>query len=367
MGEVPTEDETIEQEVMPPKTKSCEELLQEYRKRCETLGTPKGFLINFDVDGDTQKITPPFTSDGTDDTTIAAQTTYNPAPANVGGNTHLWGRQETSERDSKIVLFQETEADGRWQIDREVPIFPGQDPFDCGIIQGEHVFGNVVVWPDIDNPKEIHYKTVFRRYKESFAEIVDENGEMAEPFASGPEKMKDIRLVDRQNGKIGVFTRPQKANFGGLGKIGYFEINSLDELETALAKYDTDTEEGQSTLIQGICNDDEWVGANQVTLLDDGNIGVLGHIARFRLSDPENPDSSKIKDYYGISFIFDPNTRQASDVKIIITAENFPPVKPNKEDLGSVYFTGGFDKQQKILYGSVGDVFGCGVSIECPF
>lgn len=360
------ENETnIEEEINPSRVKSCEQLLLEFKKRCELKGTPKGELIDFDTEKDISKITAPFQKGDTDIRNILAElTAYNLSPIVIDGQTHLLGRVESksSEKDSEIALFEE--VDGRWQLDAESPIYPGQDPFDCGIIQGEHVFGNVETWTDTDNPEITHYRTVFRRYRENLSEIVDGEGKITEPFAVGPEKMKDIRLVDLKNGKIGVFTRPQKENFGGLGKAGYLEISSLDELEAALAKYDQD--EDQSSLIPDLCQDDEWVGVNQAILLEDGRIGVLGHIARFRKTEPDNPESPKVKDYFGMAFIFDPKTLKASNMKIIITADNFPAVEPKKADLGSVYFLGGINDSNQ-LYGSVGDVKGCGAEIEDPF
>jgi hypothetical protein len=368
------ENETVEEEAKPSQARSCEQLLEEYRKSNE-ISRPEGMLLDFDIDTDSiQKITPPFSIDETNAKVIAVQhtTTYNPSPIQINGKTHLLGRMEIessqlqSELDSKIGLFEESDS-SHWHTNKQTPVFSGQDPFDWCVVQGEHIFGNVEVWPDPENPTQTHYRTVFRRYKEDFSEIVNEKNEIAEPFAVSPEKMKDVRLVDLENGKIGVFARPQKENFGGLGKIGYFEINNLDELEEALTKYNE--EDDQTSLIEGICNDEEWAGVNQSILLDDGTLGILGHIARFRLSDPDNPESPKVKDYYGITFNFDPKTRQASNVKIIITAEDFEKVKPKKDDLGSIYFPGGLIKvdDHYELYGSVGDARGCVAKVDDPF
>lgn len=365
------ENEPTEQEVIPTEAKSCDQLYFEYKERCEKEGEPKGDLLDFNTKQDIRKITPPFSTDNTDTSTIAverATITFNPSPIIQKGPTHLFVRRESCELDSEIVLHKE-DVDGHCAIDEEISPFPGQDPFDCGVIQEAHIFGNVVVWPDLNNPDETHYKTVFRRYKENFSEITDENGKITEPFAFGPEKMKDIRLVDRENGKIGVLPRPQKENFGGLGKIGYFEIDSLDELEEALAKYDA--EEDQSTLIQGICIDAEWAGANQVWNLGEDQIGVFGHIARSRPKNPNKPEGPKVKDYYGITFEFNPETRQASNVQMVITSRSFPVIEPTKTDLGEVYFMGGVKELNKlgpnIVYGAVADEAGTKASIKYPF
>ena len=75
-------------------------------------------------------------------------------------------------------------------------------------------------------------------------------------------------------------TRPQgnifangKCYEAGRGKIGYTILHSLNELTP------------EAILEATIFNDqfilEEWGGCNQLFLLDDGNVGILSHIARF--------------------------------------------------------------------------------------
>lgn len=47
-------------------------------------------------------------------------------------------------------------------------------------------------------------------------------------FSSGPAMMKDIRLIELLDGRIGVLTRPQ-GEVGGRGQIGFTIIDSLEE------------------------------------------------------------------------------------------------------------------------------------------
>jgi hypothetical protein len=49
-------------------------------------------------------------------------------------------------------------------------------------------------------------------------------------FAVGPQWMKDIRLVELADRRIGVFTRPKGEYFGGQAEIGFTIIDNLDDL-----------------------------------------------------------------------------------------------------------------------------------------
>lgn len=286
-------------------------------------------------------------------------TVYNPAPIEIDGHLHIWARVEerTDEKNSAVMLFKQ-EENGEWTPVEGAPVFKGlQDPFYCGIIDGDHVFGGVQIY-DVPGTSHLGYRTLFYRYKNSWP---------VAPFAMGPKHMKDIRLIQRENGRISVFTRPQGGDqFGGMGKIGYVEIASLDELEEALAEFDQ--KKDPNTLIQGLFVDGklgegEWGGANQLFLLPDGKIGVLGHIAGF------NGDGKK--DYYPITFVFDPKTKSVSHVQIIATAAQFPPVVAKKGDLGSILFSGGLvqsdEEGYSWLYVGIGDSKGGRILIEDPF
>ena len=74
--------------------------------------------------------------------------------------------------------------------------------------------------------------------------------------------MKDIRLIAMENGKIGVFTRPQGE---GPGTIGFTTVNSLEQLSIAVI----------NDAPLGSFMPEEWGGANEIHLLEDGLLGVL--------------------------------------------------------------------------------------------
>ena len=173
------------------------------------------------------------------------------------------------------------EQGGVWHPRRGDPVFPLQDPF-FSRIHGELVVGGVETFPDPAKPGMVNWRTRFYRGRDV---------RTLEPFASGPDGMKDIRLVELSDGRIGVFTRPQ-GEVGGRGIIGYTEIGSLDEL-TADAIL-------SAKLLTEQFHPDEWGGVNEAHLLANGLIGVLGHIAHY--------DAQMNKHYYPMVFAYDPRT-----------------------------------------------------------
>jgi len=96
----------------------------------------------------------------------------------------------------------------------------------------------------------------------------------------------------------------------------------------------------------------EWGGVNDLHILKDGRIGIVGHVARM-------VDGKK--DYYAAICVFDPKTRTHTDWEIIATADDLAQaginIKPKKEDLGSVYYPSGSVRNAGYLdlYAGVGD------------
>lgn len=325
--------------------KSYRELLFEFNHKNKQKSLSNGELLRFNIESD-------------------ALTVYNPAPIVIDGKTYLWARVEgrTTEKNSVVRLFKEGKND-EWEVVEAAPIFKKlQDPFYCGMIEGYHILGGVQIY-DVPETSDLGYRTVFYRYRNSFAGLVNPSGEICNPFVVGPEKMKGIRLIQRANGRIGVTTRPQ-GQFGGRGRIGYFEIESLNTLEGALADYDR--QKNLKTLNGGLFIDEEWGGANELFNIPDGRIGVLGHIAGFDKNSPK-------KNYYSITFIFDPETRSVSTVQLIARAEQFPPVevkKGEKGDLRSICYSGGLirlDNGYAWLYVGIGDTKAGRILIKDPF
>lgn len=336
----------------------------------------KGEILRFNIEAAVRRVAL-FLQEksGLDDKSIAAEvdgyTFYNSSKKMViEGQSYIIVRGESIKReDDSVILFFKIGEDGLCELDEQAPILSGQDPFGCGVCGDESVIGEVATYRDKNKISPEHpdgnlcYRTVFYKFKDSIYELKGENNSTPDPFAVGPEGMKDIRLIERSNGKIGVFIRPQ-GTVGFFGKIGYCEVDNINELQILFDKldkinYPEDPEFEQvkafleSIIIEGLCYENEWVGANDLELLEDSagkeKIGVVGHIAHVAQDpkgrmDPDKPDRMLMqKNYYGMSFIFDPDTKKKTPMEIILTAENFDKVEPKDIRMGSVNFIGGLD------------------------
>jgi len=274
----------------------CTELLQRFEeKEALTMGEELRFL---GVDGrDVYNITAPFEISfgiGHDERIITV----------IAGRVEKRGDKAKSQ----IVFFEENEK-GEWTPVAGAQPFPLEDGF-VTRIKDEIIFGGVSAYPQPTetDPNNVGYKTVF--YRGTNLSSLKEN-----QFATGPEKMKDIRLVGPlKNGKIGVFTRPQ-GDIGGKGKIGYLEIDRLEDLDNPEIMKNAKIIENQFAT-------GEWGGANDLHLLSDGRIEVIGHIAY--QDEPDTEGKEGAKHYYAMSFIYDPSNHTATPIEIIATIKNFP-------------------------------------------
>ncbi len=203
-------------------------------------------------------------------------------------------------------IFFEKKAD-KWQVVKDISPLNLQDPF-ISKIGSELIVGGVEVYskPSAEYPNNTSYLTAFYRGTD-FNELQE--------FTRGPELMKDLRIVELADDKIGVFTRPgdiftrSKDKIGGM--IGYTEINSLVDLNPENIN--------KAEIINNMFEEKEWGGANVLYLLENGQIGVLGHIARF--------NKAGEKEYYAMTWEFNPKTKKTSNKKIIATRDNFPAGK----------------------------------------
>jgi len=311
---------------------SCRVLLDKYRQKNETDCISEGELLEFDLPNH-----------------ISDLTVYNPTkPIVLNNGKYLLGRMEPrNSEDSQIVFFKE--RNNRWSLAEKAPIFDLQDPFHIENVQGFNILGGVRTF--FEKNEKLGYRTVFYRYKNGLSNLFNKNGKIKKPFAVGPKGMKDIRLIQLNSGKIAIFTRPQ-GGVAGLGQIGYAEADKLSDLQKMIPR---------AKLIDGQFRHDEWGGANELHLLEDGKVGVLGHIAHY--------EGDK-KHYYAMSFIFDPKNLKAGPLKILTTADDFPYVSPKNSALGKVIFSGGLlRKEDKTadLYVGIGDVRAGKITIRDPF
>ncbi|OXS57692.1 hypothetical protein B1A99_16720 [Cohnella sp. CIP 111063] len=274
---------------------SCMQLLEEYAASC-IEGT--ALKLRFaEVGGrDVYNITAPFKAEGVD--VIA-------------------GRVEARDsEDAEIVFF--AERDGWWRPLPGAPSLPYQDPFVCSV-GGEWIVGGVEAWAIPDDPNGFScWRTVFFRGKTL--------GELRH-FATGPDLMKDIRLLELPDGRIAVCTRPQGA-VGGLGQIGFTVLDSLEQLTAERLE--------QATIYDDQFIPEEWGGANELHLLSNGDIGVLGHIARY--------DEAGDRHYYPMTFAIRPDTGARTAMKIIAVRSDFEPGSAKRPDLTDILFSGGLKR-----------------------
>lgn len=302
------------------KPQTCKELLETYEAKGHRTKGEK--LIFEGVDGrDVYNITAPFEDEG--NIVIAGRV--------EGRNTQY----------SDIIFF--TCRDNIWEPRKNTISFKLQDPFFTKI-HGELIIGGVEVRPYEKQPDLLCWRTLFYRGR---------NINELKHFASGPDWMKDIRLVQLEDERIGVFTRPM-GEIGGRGQIGFTIINTLDDLNADVIS--------NAKLLKDQFVKEEWGGTNELHLLNNGLIGVLGHIARY--------DENKNRHYYSVTFSLNPDTFEFTPMKIIATRDNFKTGDRKSQDLDDVIFSGGIVRKpdgKAVLYVGVSDAEAHCIFIPDPF
>jgi hypothetical protein len=274
---------------------------------------------------------------------IGERDVYNiTAPFLDEGRRVLAGRVEARDcEDSEIMFF--TERDGIWSPQEGAPVFRLQDPFFTHV-DGELVLGGVQIYPHPGLPGELKWRTLM--YKgPSLAKL--------QLFFTGPEGMKDIRLVQLPGGDIAVFTRPQGQK-GGRGKIGFIRVGGLEQLSAQLVQ--------DAPLLEEQFAEGEWGGVNEAMVLANGLVGVLGHIARF--------DENGNRNYYPMVFALNPDTGEHSEIEIIAVRDDFIPGPAKRKDLTNVVFSGGIVRRTDDtadLYAGTGDAEAQWIRIPDPF
>ncbi|WHY19751.1 DUF1861 family protein [Paenibacillus sp. G2S3] len=265
------------------------------------------------------------------------------APFQYNGEDVLLGRVEERDSEFSQVFFFTCENEV-WSPRVHTHTYNLQDP--CyALIKGELIVGGVELLTAADDPARIvSWITQFYR---GFA--IDSLCH----FSSGPGTMKDIRLIELADGRIGIFTRPQGAR-GGRGQIGFTIIHSLEELNEQTF---IDAEVLQDQFIS-----EEWGGANEAHLLSNGHVGVLGHIACF--------DTMDNKHYYSMVFSINPETFETTPIKIIAARSDFPIGPGKRPELSDVIFSGGLIRLgngRAVLSVGVSDAEAYQIDIPDPF
>lgn len=269
---------------------------------------------------------------------------YNPAVLSLGGELLLAGRVESRANclDAEIQFFLETEP-GVWTPLPDMEPIPLEDP-SITVINGEIILAGVEAdWDPNDDSVCTGLRMRFFRGRtpQSLTE-----------FASGPEGMKDVRLVELTDGRIGALTRPQGGRFGR-GRIGFTILDSLEEISPDRLM--------EATILDDIIPQDAWGGSNAAYLLEDGDIGVLAHQAT-------RDDIGA--HYVATTFRLNPETLAYTAFRTIATRDTFPKGPAKREDLYDVVFPGGLVQNGSdswILYTGLSDAAVGRTEIRNPF
>lgn len=263
-----------------------------------------------------------------------------------GGRQYLFGRVERRNEWARswVRLFVNTGKD-RWELVPDAPWYQLEDPY-ISIIDGTLVMGGTHVRYDASRI-ETYYGYFYQG--KSLSDL--------RYYTTGPDYMKDIRLVRLANGKVGVFSRPRDekimAKYKCESMIGFAILDDIDSLSArsiAAAPY-----------IEGMFAEGEWGGCNQCYLLDSGLIGVIGHKCY-----KENGNSV----YMNTAFVFDPVSRRVLQDRIIGTRNCYPEGPSKIPTLQDCAFTSGIVMREDgrvDLYSGIGDCQEGRIVIDYPF
>ncbi|MCC3356831.1 DUF1861 family protein [Bacillus sp. REN16] len=272
-------------------------------------------------------------------------------PFSYKNKTYIFGRVENRAEWARswVRLFLNTGKD-EWTLVQDSMIYQLEDPY-IAFIDNELVMGGTHV-----RYKQGEVDTFFAYFYKG-TEL-----DNLYYFTTGPEYMKDIRLVQLENNQIGVFSRPRseeiRKKYGSESIVGYTTISHLNELTAEVIE--------NAPIIEGLFGKDEWGGCNQCYLLSSGYIGVIGHKCYNQPTD----DGEEIKVYMNVSFVFDPNTHKLLDEKIIGTRSCYPEGPAKLPDLVDCAFTSGIVVRPdgKVdLYSGIGDTEEGRITIDNPF
>lgn len=264
------------------------------------------------------------------------------APFQYQDQTVIAGRVEPRDKElSEIMLFCESSS-GEWLPMNGAQTFPGlQDP--CVTRISDKLLLGGVRFPVEIGADELAWQMEF--YLEGA------NGQFERIF-TGPGKMKDIRFAQLPDDQILILTRPQ-GDKGGRGKIGFVVVDHLADLHPGTI---------ENAPLFDLCPAEQWVGGNEIHPLENGLVGVLGHIANF---DPKGN-----RHYYAMSFCFDPTSGEHSPCEIIGRRDDFPSGEAKRPDLVDVIFSGGLlrlPKGRAKLYAGLSDAEAGWLELEDPF
>lgn len=272
-------------------------------------------------------------------------------PFTYKGKSYIFGRVENRKEWARswVRLFENTWGD-EWSLVEDSMIYQLEDPY-VSIIHNELVLGGT------------HVRNSQGKVDTFFCYFYKGNElENLYYFTTGPAYMKDIRLVQLANNQIGVFSRPRsekiRKKYGSESIVGFTTINNLNELNAEVIE--------NAPIIEGMFQKDEWGGCNQCYLLSSGLVGVIAHKS---YRQPINGGEA-LKVYVNSSFVFDPETHELIEEKIVGTRTCYPEGPAKRASLEDCAFTSGIVMRHdgKIdLYSGIGDTEEGRITVDYPF
>ena len=272
-------------------------------------------------------------------------------PFSWGGKRYIYGRIERHEEwmRSWVGLFEETARD-TYKLVKDTMIYQLEDPY-VTVIHGELILGGTHVRLR-QGALDTYYGYFYKGKK------LDD----LYYFTTGPDRMKDIRLVELADGRIGVFSRPRgesaKEKYGLESMVGFAVIDTIEDLTPEVIE-DADP-------VSGLFQEGQWGGCNQAYLLESGRIGVVGHVCCNYMDEAGVNQAC----YTAMTFVMDPETKKISDYQIIGARKLFQPYPIKKPNLADCIFPSGIvmrEDGKADLYCGLSDSAEGRIVIEYPF
>ncbi|CCW63538.1 unnamed protein product [Phytomonas sp. EM1] len=258
------------------------------------------------------------------------------------GKKHMYGRVEKRSEwaSSHVRLFVETGKD-EFTVLPEGMTWLLEDPF-IQKINDMPIFGGTRIRKSVG------------RVVSCYCDFYKGDPEIGYYFTTGPDNMKDVRLVQMQDGRIGIFTRSNTDIYPWIG----FTI--IDRIEGFTPKA-IESAEPFDVMHPGVMG-----GVSQAFQLSSGKIGC---IARCHYDSKDNNDKA-LSVCVNYSFVLDPETREVDLERIIATRACFPPCPTKSEHLVEYVFSSGIvmrDDGKCDLYSGICDTSQGRVTIDYPF